>query len=285
MFAKIEQRTAPFPPDWSQAPPQRLFAFIRYYCRGFYAPLVIIMLAGIGVAVLEVLLFGFIGHIVNWLGARSPDTLLQEEGWRLAGMALVVLVLLPLCNLVGTVARNQMIMGNMPMAVRWRMHNYLLGQSLSFYQDEFSGRVSAKVMQTALAVRAVATSCMDVMVYVVAYFFSIIALMASQHWAMLLLMLAWLAAYATIISHFLPRSNLIAKRHYHKKEGLTRSAYWANELPELTARTDLWIYGHSHDNINTYIDGTRFASNQRGYSKAYDGSELRDYNREYYILL
>ena len=88
-----------------------------------------------------------------------------------------------------------------------------------------------------------------------------------------------------VISHFLPRSGLIAKRHYHKKEGLTRSAYWANELPELTERADLWIYGHSHDNINTYIDSTRFASNQRGYSKAYDGSELRDYNREYYILL
>ena len=88
-----------------------------------------------------------------------------------------------------------------------------------------------------------------------------------------------------VISHFLPRSNLIAKRHYHKKEGLTRSAYWANELPELTARADLWVYGHSHDNINTYIDGTRFASNQHGYSKAYDGSALHDYNREYYILL
>lgn len=180
MFAKIEQRTSPFPSDWLQAPPQRLFAFIRYYCRGFYAPLVIIMLAGIGVAVLEVLLFGFIGDIVNWLGARSPDTLLQEEGWRLAGMALVVLVLLPLCGFISTVARNQVIMGNMPMAVRWRMHNYLLGQSLSFYQDEFSGRVSAKVMQTALAVRAVVISCMDVMVYVVAYFFSIIALMATK---------------------------------------------------------------------------------------------------------
>ena len=88
-----------------------------------------------------------------------------------------------------------------------------------------------------------------------------------------------------VISHFLPRSGLIAKRHYHQKEGLTRSAYWANELPELTARADLWVYGHSHDNINTYIDGTRFVSNQRGCSKAYDGSGLRDYNREYYVVL
>ena len=221
MFDKIERRTSPFPTDWAETPPQRLLPFIRYYCRGFYAPLVIIMLAGIGVAVLEVLLFGFIGDIVNWLGARSPDTLLQEEGWHLALMGLVVLVFLPLCNLVGTVARNQMIMGNMPMAVRWRMHNYLLGQSLSFYQDEFSGRVSAKVMQTALAVRAVATSCMDVMVYVVAYFFSIIALMASQHWAMLLLMLAWLAAYATIISHFLPRLKRVAEEQADARSTMT----------------------------------------------------------------
>ena len=47
MFAKIEQRTSPFPSDWSQAPPQRLFAFIRYYCRGFYAPLVARVAGGI----------------------------------------------------------------------------------------------------------------------------------------------------------------------------------------------------------------------------------------------
>ena len=68
MFAKIEQRTAPFPPDWSQAPPQRLFAFIRYYCRGFYAPLVIIMLAGIGVAVPLFKRLG-LGSVLGYLAA------------------------------------------------------------------------------------------------------------------------------------------------------------------------------------------------------------------------
>ena len=88
-----------------------------------------------------------------------------------------------------------------------------------------------------------------------------------------------------VISHFLPRSNLIAKRHYHKKEGLTRSAYWANELPELTARANLWIYGHSHDNISTYLGDTRFVSNQRGYTRSYDAAEQRDYNREHYVLI
>ena len=39
------------------------------------------------------------------------------------------------------------------MRLRWNFHRLMLGQSLGFYQDEFAGRVSAKVMQTALAVR------------------------------------------------------------------------------------------------------------------------------------
>jgi len=84
MFAKIEQRTAPFPPDWSQAPPQRLFAFIRYYCRGFYAPLVIIMLAGITVAMLEVLLLdqrhiAYQPQMVVPVGPPLPETVAAKE--------------------------------------------------------------------------------------------------------------------------------------------------------------------------------------------------------------
>ena len=43
--------------------------------------------------------------------------------------------------------------GDSQCVLRWNFHRLMLGQSLSFYQDEFTGRVSAKVMQTALAVR------------------------------------------------------------------------------------------------------------------------------------
>ncbi|MDO4642689.1 MAG: ABC transporter ATP-binding protein [Cardiobacteriaceae bacterium] len=204
MHKHFENHTNPFPADWQSPPPRTLFAFVRHYCKGFYTPLWMIIITGIIIAMLEVLIFGFIGNIVDWLTASSRDTLLQDEGWKLTGMALVILVLLPLTSTISTVARNQMIMGNLPMAARWRMHNYLLGQSMGFYQDEFSGRVSAKVMQTALAVRAVATTCADIMVYAAAYFVSIIALMASQHWLLMMLIIAWIVAYSCILRHYLP---------------------------------------------------------------------------------
>ena len=62
---------------------------------------------------------------------------------------------------------------------------------------------------------------MDVMVYVVAYFFSIIALMASQHWAMLVLMLVWVVAYIALISHFLPRLKRIAEEQADARSTMT----------------------------------------------------------------
>ena len=53
--------------------------------------------------------------------------------------------------------RLQTLQGVFPMRLRWNFHRLMLGQSLGFYQDEFAGRVSAKVMQTALA----AARCRD----------------------------------------------------------------------------------------------------------------------------
>ena len=182
-------------------------------------------------------------------------------------MGLVVLVLLPLFNYIGTIARNQMIMGNMPMAARWRMHNYLLGQSMSFYQDEFSGRVSAKVMQTALAVRAVATTCTDVMVYVVAYFFSIIALMASQHWAMMLLMIAWIVIYALVLRHYLPRLRQVSEAQADARSTMTgrvTDAYTNIATVKLFAHTRReadYARGAMHEFLDTVYHQFRMMAN------------------------
>ena len=205
MFSYFERKTNPFPAVDQRQTPEGLWPFIFYYCRGFKKPLLVITLAGVASAALEVLLFGFLGNIVNWLSGKSPAQVFAEDGGKLLQMGLVVLVLLPGLHALGNLTRMQMIMGNMPMAIRWRIHNYLLGQSLSFYQDEFAGRVSARVMQTALAIREVATVCTDILVYALVYFTSIVALLATQHWLLMLFMLGWIVGYGLLLRHFLPQ--------------------------------------------------------------------------------
>ena len=85
-------------------------------------------------------------------------------------MGLVVVVGFPLAMLFQNLLMFQTIYGNFPMLVRWKAHRYILGQSLDFFHNEFAGRVSQKVMQTALAVRETVTKLLDVFVYVVVYF-------------------------------------------------------------------------------------------------------------------
>jgi len=105
------------------------------------------MLSGI-ISVLEISIFGFLGNLVDWLGARDPQSFFTEEGrslWMISG---VILVLLPLAGFLHSLLLHQTIFGNFVMTIRWKAHQWMLGQSYSFYQDEFAGRVATKVMQT-----------------------------------------------------------------------------------------------------------------------------------------
>ena len=127
------------------------------------------------IALVEVGMFGFLGSIVDWLSAQNRETFLATEGWKLAGMAFVVLVALPSAVFISSMIHQQTLMGNYPMRIRWQVHRYLLKQSMTFYQDEFAGRIATKLMQTALAVRECVMKLIDVLNYVIVYFLGALA--------------------------------------------------------------------------------------------------------------
>ncbi|MEL7285196.1 MAG: ABC transporter ATP-binding protein, partial [Pseudomonadota bacterium] len=170
MFGFFERRLDPFPETRTDMPPARLWAFISHFVRDarpwLIAMAILSALLGIG----EVLLFGFLGQIVDWLATSEPDTFLSDYGLLLGGMVVVVIFAMPVGHLVWGLVVHQVMYGNLPMSARWRMHTYLLGQSIGFYSDEYAGRVGAKVMQTALAVREVMIKLLDVLVYVIVFF-------------------------------------------------------------------------------------------------------------------
>ncbi len=87
----------------------------------------------------------------------------------------------------------------------------MLGQSMQFYQDEFAGRVATKVMQTALATRDVMLITCDIMVFVVIYFVTIIALVGRFDAWLLLPFVGWLLLYCLAIGYFVPRLGDVAK--------------------------------------------------------------------------
>ncbi len=93
------------------------------------------------VAAIEVLLFSFLGNVIDWLAEADKATFLEQEGDTLFFIGVVVLLVLPIMTLLLSLVSHQTIIGNYPMRIRWQAHRYLLRQSFGFYQDEFAGRV------------------------------------------------------------------------------------------------------------------------------------------------
>ena len=201
----FESRLEPFPTTRAGAPPERFWPFCWHFVKDAWPWLAVMSVATASIAVGEVMLFGFLGQIVDWLASADRSTFLEAERGRLIGMTALVLVGLPLAVLTQSLVIHQVLLGNLPMSSRWRMHRHLLGQSVSFFANEFAGRVATKVMQTALAVREVVMKILDVFVYVGVYFVSVIVLVAAADWRLALPLVGWFAVYLLLIRHFVPR--------------------------------------------------------------------------------
>ncbi|EKO3918873.1 ABC transporter ATP-binding protein [Vibrio fluvialis] len=205
MYKKFESFTQAFPQDEPQRPPNTLWAFCRHYTKGYEKPLMVMALLSTTIAIIEVSLFGFMGQLVDWLSTSNPEAFLEENRHTLIGLSLLLLVGMPILVSIYSLLIHQTMLGNYPMSIRWLAHRYLLKQSLSFYQDEFAGRIATKVMQTALSVRETVMKTLDVFVYVAVYFTAMVVMLAQADWRLMIPMLLWLAAYIMIQVRFVPK--------------------------------------------------------------------------------
>ncbi|MBI3146814.1 MAG: ABC transporter ATP-binding protein, partial [Pseudogulbenkiania sp.] len=201
MFAWFEKRLHPYPDTPPAQPPKGFFPFVWSCTRGL-RPLIAAMTTLTAViGAFEALLFSMLGSVVDWL-SRVPPALLWTQQKHTLLLLAGILLASPLLIALQSLCKYQRLAGNFPMLLRWNFHRHLLGQSMSFYQDEFAGRVSAKVMQTALAVRETVIIVADILVFVVIYFVTMVAVVGRFDSSLLLPFLGWLALYVATLAFF-----------------------------------------------------------------------------------
>jgi ATP-binding cassette subfamily B multidrug efflux pump len=221
MFRWFEKRLDPFPAAEPVEPPKTLVAFCLHYTKGSWPFIAVSAVLTACVALAEVWMFGFLGSIVDWLSAQNRETFLQTEGWKLAGMAFIVLFLLPGTVFINSMVNQQTLMGNYPMRIRWQVHRYLLKQSMTFYQDEFAGRIATKLMQTALAVRECVIKLVDVLNYVIVYFLGMLAIVGSADWRLAAPLAIWLVCYIILLRYFIPRLGKVSEEQADARSMMT----------------------------------------------------------------
>lgn len=210
MFRWFEKRLFPFPDQMVSVPSRRFWAFVWAGTEGLRVHLACMILLTAAIGAFEALLFAMMGKVVDWLSQIPPTLLWQEHRGNLLLLA-TILLLSPIAIAMQTFIKHQSLAGNFPMRLRWNFHRLMLSQSMSFYQDEFAGRVATKVMQTALAVRDMWFILADILVFVSIYFVTLVLVVGSFNLWMILPFMGWLCLYVASLSYFVPRLGRVSQ--------------------------------------------------------------------------
>ncbi|MFI5446296.1 ABC transporter ATP-binding protein [Polaromonas sp. UC242_47] len=239
LLKRFEKLLHPYPDAEPVLPPKGFVAFIWAASQGARGYIVLLALLSAAMATFDALLFAILGRIVDWLATTPPTQLWAAHGSVLTWLLVVVLASV-LVVALQTIVKHQTLAINFPMRLRWNFHRLMLGQSLSFYQDEFAGRLTTKVMQTALAVRDTLFVMADVLVTMGAYVVTMTVLAGSFDLKLVLPFLIWLVLYMMTLVYFVPRLG-----HIGKQQADARSLMTGRITDAYTNITTVKLFSHT----------------------------------------
>ena len=211
MLAWLERRIDPFRSGGGETPPPGLGAFYWHFVRQAWPWFVAVLAAGAFVAGVEVMMFRYIGELVDLLETTTPARVFADNGVTFAWMLAVVLLLRPLSGALHDLVVRQALAPSFTALVRWQSHRHVIRQSLAFFQNDFAGRIASRVMQTAPALRESVINVVDALWFALIYAVSALAFFADADPWLALPLAVWLVAYVTLLRLFVPRLRDLSK--------------------------------------------------------------------------
>ena len=242
--------------------PRFYWSYIRQV-RGLTASL---FLFGGLTAVLDTMIPAFIGRVVGFVSADTPEALFRDHGLALLGMALVLLVLRPLGFVAHSILVNQVVNPGFSNMVRWQNHWHVVRQSWTFFQNDFAGRIANRVQQTGPAMRESLVMAFDAAWYILVYGSSALVLLGRLDWRLTLPMVVWFAAYAVMLRYFVPRLRERSRRVSEMRSTLTGrivDSYTNILTVKLFARAadeDAFVRDSIDDHTEAFRDQTRMTT-------------------------
>ena len=220
MFKKFEHIINPFPNENLSVGDMTLSKFIWHCLKGMKRYIAAMsILTGI-IASIEAGLYLIVGLIISNMITSGPENFFKDFGWQL-GVIAIIFVSTILLVLFQSLLKRQSLAGNMPMILRWKFHKHLLNQTFDFYSNEFSGRISAKVMQTAIAMRDLVFTLADILIYVGIYIFTMIAIVSSFSLTLSIPFFVWLIFYTLSLIFFVPKLIHLSKNQADARSLMT----------------------------------------------------------------
>ncbi|NIX76238.1 ABC transporter ATP-binding protein [Microvirga terricola] len=207
MYRRLEKKIDPFAPfDEDQTPPATVAAFSWHYLKPIKSWFVILFIASLVVGLFESSLYVLMGWLVDLLAHATPDRFWADHGNTLLVVGGVVLFMRPILHFMHEAITNQIIVAQSTNMIRWRTHVYTLGHALSYFQADFAGRLANRITQAGSAIREIAVTVLDTLLYVAIFAFIALGMFSSVSPWLALPMGLWIIGYVALLNFFVPRA-------------------------------------------------------------------------------
>jgi len=229
VFEFFEGWIDPFKPRQDYEPPNKFLAYVWHYVSQVKWAFLALLIYGFANAVVEAVVFSYVGQLVDILTqfeaegkhATGWDGLLAEFGNALLVMFFVVALLRATIVTFGALIEEQVIVPGFFMMMRWQSHKHVIGQSLSFFQNDLAGRISQKVFQSGMATGDMMISLLQVIWFVVIYAVTTAGLLFSLDWQLGLVIAIWIGAFYAIARYFIPKVRDHARKSAETASGVS----------------------------------------------------------------
>ncbi|MGJ8611818.1 MAG: ABC transporter ATP-binding protein, partial [Octadecabacter sp.] len=184
------------------APPQTLLAFFRWAVSGAWPVLAFAAIVSMLAGTTEVVSMYLLGKIVDIAVTGSP---LGDSIGLLIGTVIFLLFLRPFLFGLNASLQAVAIGPNLFALVASRLHRWTLGQAVTFFDNDFAGRIAQKQMQVARSITETVVEVENTILFALASVVGVGVLVVAIDWRLLVLLAIWFAGYVVFLRHFLPQ--------------------------------------------------------------------------------
>ena len=200
MFKFFERLVDPYQPyPVSNTPPQQLWSFLCEYLLPFKKIFWFLGCFSAVVAAIEIGLIWYLGRLITLLSDITPTAFWAAHKVELISVAVFILTLRPLIQAIDTLLQNNAMLPNVGTLVRYRAHRHVLGQSVSWFENDFAGRIANRIMQTPPATGEVVFQAFDAVTFSIAYLIGAIFLLAEADPRLAIPMIIWAGLYGALV--------------------------------------------------------------------------------------
>ncbi|MCT4608238.1 MAG: ABC transporter ATP-binding protein/permease [Pelagimonas sp.] len=213
-------KTNPFAPA-KGAPPRQLVPFMRWALQGAWGLIALTAILSICIGIFEVTAALFLGRVIDGVLESDPQMIFADQWPTLAAAVIFFLVLRPLVSGLSAASTSVLMQPTVMTLALSRIHRYTLGHSITFFDNDFAGRIAQKEVQTARAVNDVVVEIVNTMFYALASVVGAGLLVGSIDWRIAIGLVVWVVAYGFLLRFFMPRVRKRSKARAAARANIT----------------------------------------------------------------